>query len=112
MTGSQTLYTGLFPSAIPENPGEKGKRNAFIERRHDAMASRFYFHAQLRRLRYDDCICELSDEFHLSHNVVTLNLRKRIDFIKKLVEEKATVTDLQRDFPYFNWNYKLAVKAA
>lgn len=107
MRGHQTLYTSLFPSSLPEADKEKkGKRNVYIERRHDVMACRYYYHAEIRRIRFDDCLMELSEEFNLSPNVISQCIKKRIDYIKILIKDKTTETDLRKLYPHFNWALK------
>jgi len=101
--GQKALYNSIFPSSITSEPANKSKRNTYIEERNDAMACRYYYHAQIRRLRYDDCLIELNKEFFLSPNVIMQNLMERTDFIKKLVEQKTTASMLRKWYPHFNW---------
>jgi hypothetical protein len=103
MRGQKALYTSLFPSSITSAPENKSKRNVYIDERDDAMACRYYYHAQLRRIRYDDCLVELYKEFFLSPNVITQRLMMRQEFIKKLITDKATRTHFRKKYPHFCW---------
>lgn len=102
MRGKNTLYNAIIPSSLPDD-GRKGQRNTYLEQRDDAMACRFYFHAHLCRLRYDDCLLNLSREFFLSHNVIVQRLQDRTDLIKRLVKEGATAQELRKEYGFFRW---------
>jgi hypothetical protein len=109
MSGKQRLYNNLVPSSLPETEGELGKRNAYIEQRHDAMASRYYYYSVICRLRYDDCLLNLSSEFFLSTNMIVKCLLKREDFIYKLETRKVTTSELRRKYPFFDWSAKISL---
>lgn len=102
--GKQSLYDSLFPSSVKDQSENKGKRNVFIEQRNDALACRYYYHAQIKRIRYDDCLLKLNQEFFLSPNVIVQCLTERTEFIKKLVVANATNSVLSRRYPHFRWN--------
>lgn len=104
MRGHKALYTSVFPSSISVDSNQKGKRNSYIEERNDAMACRYYYHAQIRRIRYDDCLNLLNKEFFLSPNVIMQNLMHRQAYIKKLTEDKITPSQLKKLYPHFVWN--------
>ncbi len=111
MRGQQSLYNSLFPQAVLSELKNKSKRNVYLVERDDKLACRYYFHANIRRARYDDCLVELSAEFDLTHNVIMQRLQLRLDFLKKLVKDQTPLTVLKKKYPFYNWNvnYKLAV---
>ncbi|WP_143960244.1 hypothetical protein [Litoribacter populi] len=103
MRGKNALYESIITSSLPDEVGEKGKRNVYLEQRDVKLAHRYYYHAQLCRLRYDDCLLNLSEEFSLSPNVIIQRLNKKTDLIKSLVAENKTPAELRKLYGYFNW---------
>ena len=104
MRGKTALYDKVFPVSLPEQEGTKGHRNSRIEERDEALTHRYYFYGHLRRLRYDDCLIHLSDEFFLSTNVIIQRLALRTECLKQLIEVKTSCKELQDKYPYFNWS--------
>lgn len=100
--GKKTLYNKLVSSAIADNPTPL-KRNTAIDDRRDVMAHRYYFHAIIQRLRYDDCLVALSREFFIQPDTIIKELHRRIDLINSLTENKTTTSELRRQYPWFNW---------
>jgi len=100
MRGKNTLYNEIIPSSLPE----KGQRNSFQEQRDDKLAYRFYYYAHLCRLRYDDCLLNLSKEFDISPNRIIQLLTNRTNLIKKLVAENKQPADLKKAYGFYNWS--------
>jgi hypothetical protein len=103
MRGKNALYHDIIPSSIAEL-GQKSQRNTFLEERDDALAYRYYFHANLCRCRYDDSLLHLSREFFLSHNVIIQRLSGRTALLKSLVAANVQPAELRRLYPHFNWS--------
>jgi len=104
MRGQQALYNDIFPSAIPETLGSKSKRNTFTNERDIAMAHRFYYHANLLRSRYDDCLFALHQEFFMTPEAIVQCLGNKQELLRQLVADHATPQELKRKYPYFNWS--------
>lgn len=111
MKGKQLLYNTLVQPSLGQAQGEKGQRNAFLDRRHDAMACRYYYYANICRMRYDDCLMCLSNEFFLTPNAIVLNLKKRLAFINRLAQNETTTAELRRRYPYFDWSARVMAGA-
>ncbi len=106
--GKQLLYNSLVPSSITSD-GEVGQRNMYLERRHDKMACRYYYHATICRLRYDDSLLALSLEFDLGVNQIVNCLKKRLAYINRLVEKEITTSELRRLYPYMDWSCRITL---
>lgn len=104
--GKQRLYNNIVPRSIVE-AGEKGQRNTGIEARRNAMAHRYYFHCTINRLRYDDCLLNLQQEFFLQPDTIVKELLLRSELIANLVNERATTAELRKMYPFFNWISRL-----
>ncbi|MBU1373841.1 MAG: hypothetical protein KJ712_06405 [Bacteroidetes bacterium] len=102
--GQNSLFTSLFPSSIPVNPDNKGKRNSLIDKRDEALIFRYYYHAEIKRTRYDDCLTNLEKEFFITAGVITQRITLNVDTLKKIVAQKASAYQLKKKFPHFDWN--------
>ncbi len=105
LKGKQILYNTIV-SPSPTESGEVGKRKNIDDKR-DAMAHRYYFHAVINRLRYDDCLHNLSKEFFLQPNTIVKELQLRYDTITQLDNDAITTAELRKRYPFFNWVSKL-----
>lgn len=103
--GKNKLYNNLVPE-FTSGVGQFKKRNTSIEARRDVMAHRYYFHAIMCRLRYDDCIINLHHEFFLQPNTVIRELELRLDLINQLVKQELNGGDLRKLYPWLNWTVK------
>lgn len=102
--GQQALFTTLFPTSVtPPDSDTKGER-LFIDKRDDALAYRYYFYVQIKRLRYDDCLLHLESDFFIGSRSIVLRLDSRKDLLKILIKQDAKVSVLKKKFPQFNWN--------
>lgn len=82
---------------------EKNKRSECIATRRNKMVCRYYFHAEIRRLRYDDCLMNLHREFDLMPDTIVKELQKNTDYLYELKQHKTTTSELRKLYPYFNW---------
>lgn len=98
------LYNKLVPTSLPENTGEFGKKYIYSEERRDMMACRYYYHSTICRLRYDDCLMQLSREFNLATLTIETHLKKRLAFLNTMVQEETTVRQLKKKYPWFVWD--------
>ena len=103
MRGHHTLYTSIFPSAVVVESPRKGQRNVHMDRRDEALASRYYYHAQILRRRYDDCLANLEQEFFITPSVIVQRLNEKQPYLKDLVSRKTTVSELKKLYPHFVW---------
>ncbi|OJX37175.1 MAG: hypothetical protein BGO87_12750 [Flavobacteriia bacterium 40-80] len=67
------------------------------------MLHRYYFHAEINRYRYDDCIAHLEKEFYLTAPRIIVVLSASVDQLSQIVNEKPTLPELSKKFPHFNW---------
>ena len=103
MRGQHTLYTAVFPPSVSIEPPRKGQRNVHRDRRDDALACRYYYHAQIMRRRYDDCLLNLEQEFHITPPAIMQRLKEKQAYVKELVAQKTTVAILKKLYPHFVW---------
>ena len=103
----QQLYNSLFPCSVVDCSSNKGRRNVGLDDRNNALACRFFYYAEIKRLRYDDCLVNLSNEFFITPGVVYQILSEQSDFIKTIVgsgTKGAALNALNKKYPFFKWN--------
>ena len=105
--GKKKLYGDLIPSSI-EDVRQFQKDNTGL--RDDALAARYYFHANIERYPYEDCLLMLNQAFFISPDQIIKRLNKRSEMIKKMILEKATPSDLKKSFPHYDWRTLRACK--
>lgn len=76
-----------------------------IDKRNRVMTARYYYHTEIRRIRFDDAIKTLSDcEFFLEERTITNALLACDDYYNELLREKTSVKKLQRIYSGFDWS--------
>lgn len=98
MRGRKALFQDVFPTSVKVTG-----RAAMLQKRDTAMTYRFYYHAHLQRLRYDDCLMRLSEEFFLTPDVIVQRLQSQSDLLKDLVAKNYSPADLRKLLPHFSW---------
>ena len=105
MKGETSLYNNLVPSSLSRmDSGERSQRNTYLNQRTDAMACRYYYHATICRLRYDDCLLNLAGEFFLEPDTIIGYLKKRQGYCNNLVSKQVSTAELRRKYPFFDWS--------
>lgn len=104
LRGQQAIYNSIFPSSVIINPENKGKRNILSDKRDEALVARYYYYAELKRNRFDDCLMALENEFFLSAGYIGELVTKNVPVLKKLIDEKPTAKQLRKKYPFYNWN--------
>lgn len=104
MKGEQVLYKNTVESSLPK--GKHNKKGPYQKERLDMMASRFYYHTSICRMRYDDCLVQLEKEFCVSHRTIVRLLEERLATINIMVEEKTTTGTLKKRYPWYDWSGK------
>lgn len=100
MRGKRALYgTEIVADAI----SKRGRSESLIKQRNEAMVARYYYWAHVKKLKYEECIGNLSLEFYLhERTIIDILIDNSID-ISGLVSEKATVQQLKIRFSWFMW---------
>ncbi len=81
----------------------RGRSESRLQNRDEKMAYRFYYHAEICKLKYSSVLSSLSVEFDIDESVVTVRLKKIADILDRIFKEKPTVRSLRKKFPYYSW---------
>lgn len=113
MRGQKSLFGDLFTgSEIVQQVEQQQQRprNYHQPERNKALVYRYYYHAEINRKRYDDCLAELEREFYLTTPRLIVLLTECNNLLRDIITTKPTVKDMESLFPHFNWRLsRLAV---
>lgn len=99
MKGQFALKLNVKP--INEPPAEIRSRNHYQPKRNKHLLIRYYYHSEIQRYRYDDCIKLLSDEFYLCERRIIDLLTNNVKELKQLAASEPSLNELQRHAPHF-----------
>ncbi|MBA3901485.1 MAG: hypothetical protein H0X62_14990 [Bacteroidetes bacterium] len=102
MRGQKSLFSDLFHVASVKKEKQR-PRNYFQPERNQALVHRYYYHAEINRLRYDDCLLQLEKEFYLTTPRLIVILTESSELLNEVALEKPSVKELENKFPHFTW---------
>lgn len=80
-----------------------GGRAIRIAKRNRVLVARWYYWTECRRLRADDAINRLCDEFFIEARTVTNAILDGDGYFRELMEQRATCKALSIEYESFNW---------
>lgn len=83
---------------------DKGRDKVLLEERNACIVYRYYYHAKIKRMRFEKVIDELRNEFFLSSRTITDIIAKQNDAIKQVFNEKPSLRILSYKFKLFRWS--------
>lgn len=87
----------------PESP-KRGRNADLICKRNMLLLYRYYYYARVGKMRYEDIIERLVEEFYLaSATVVRLITFDEADKLNTIKDEAPGVKTLERIYPHMNW---------
>lgn len=99
--GQFTLFDNIFNTSIPTALEKKARQTV---RRNELLAHRYYYFAQIKLLRYDQCLLNLEKENFISGETIVDLLGEVRQTISDLVDTKPTLKDLKQKYPWLEWN--------
>jgi len=102
MRGQQSLFTGLFSETTAVVKKQR-PRNFYLPERNEALLHRYYYHAEINRYRYDDCLKMLEQEFYLTAPRIITVLNDNVNRLSDIVHERPKLVELSKKFPHFAW---------
>jgi len=79
-------------------------RTERIARRNRVLVARWYYWTECRRLRSDDAIKLLCDEFFVESRTVTNVILDGDEYFRELLDNKVSNKELGREYNSFNWS--------
>ncbi|MDW8420129.1 MAG: hypothetical protein RML37_12030 [Chitinophagales bacterium] len=104
MRGQRALFDGMFSTGAAKTASQR-PRNVLMPERNKLLLYRFYFHAQVNRLRYDDCLAQLEREFFIMSVRIVAILIKNDAQLRQIIEARPERAELEKMYPHINWKY-------
>jgi len=80
-------------------------RGRLVENRNKCLLTRYYFLSEIKRLRFDDVLKQLSEnEFFLTEKYITNIIREGGNYLQELRDNKKTQIEFKKDYPGFRWS--------
>jgi hypothetical protein len=93
MKGQRILFDNLVTT---EKLLRKGRSSKLIARRDEFLMVRYFYHTEVKRLRFDDVLRILSeDEFFIEEATITNRLTSLADEISRRFNQKPTLARLK-----------------
>ncbi|MDP9076278.1 MAG: hypothetical protein M3O71_02545 [Bacteroidota bacterium] len=103
MALGQQFANKILPDEVTKS-AKKHVNGMFTGERNYKIACRFYYHFQLKGLRYERTLTELNKEFDLSELRIAQIIMDQGDSLKALKEANADKKFLASKLPHYNWN--------
>lgn len=104
MRGQRKLFD-LFGES-PNVQKETEARNQFLHLRDEVLCHRFYWHADANKLKFQEVLNQLNNEFYLSDRRIIDILDKQYHLLSKIQKSKPTQKELQAKYPHLTWNIR------
>ncbi|MBE6204714.1 MAG: hypothetical protein E7136_05325 [Rikenellaceae bacterium] len=99
--GQKKPYRKRTRSAVGADGTSRTER---IAQRNRVLVARWYYWTECRRLRSDDAIKRLCDEFFVESRTVTGAILDGDEYFRELLDNKASNKDLSKEYNSFNWS--------
>ncbi|MCX6256841.1 MAG: transposase [Bacteroidia bacterium] len=82
---------------------KKGRSKDLVKNRDINLVARFYYWNELKRIRFDDCINNLLNEFYITEQTILLIIKRNENELTRLRNSKTKESDLKKLNKSFNW---------
>lgn len=102
MRGQLSIFQDIFKKESQSVPKQR-PRNFFLPERNKALVYRYFYYAEIHRLRYEDCLAVLEQEFYITGTRIITVLTESADLIKQVSQDQPHIKELQALFPHLMW---------
>lgn len=111
MRGQRSLFQIIGNEAAEAKPNTQRPRNVLMPNRNSLLFYRFYCLAEIYRMRYDDILAQLEDEFFIVSVRIVVVLTHNDSELRQIVAAKPDIKQLEKQFPHINWRYRPEIKS-
>lgn len=106
MRNGAKLFDTLFSQAESDTATEqkKGRSAELHAQKVNKLLNRYFFYGQHTNKRREVILETLELEFDLSARRINDILSENIKYLLELKKSPPTIKQLEKEFPYFNWN--------
>lgn len=90
-------------TALLNKPSRRGRNEILIENRNECLFYRFYYYARIKKLRYEDVLEVISNEFFLSPRTISNLFTDKSEYQKEVFKEKLSLKELEKKFNFLKW---------
>ena len=83
-----------------------GRNRDLILQRNKALIARYYLFSVKTKVRYDEIITTLHNEFYISKATVIRIISDNLNELKELRNSNTSISSLKEFHPHFNWDIK------
>lgn len=107
MRGQRTLFQEMFGTKDTEAKNDKQRpRNVLMPNRNTLLFYRYYCLAEIYRMRFDDILTQLENEFFIVGARIVVVLTDNDTELRKIVATKPDLKQLEKQFPHINWRHR------
>lgn len=100
MENGKRTYRTRTRSAVGADGTSRTER---IAKRNRVLVARWYYWTECRRLRSDDAIKRLCDEFFVESRTVTCAILDGDNYFRELLNNRVSCKALSKEYSSFNW---------
>jgi hypothetical protein len=106
MRGTNTLFGLFVEKDKAPKPDDYRARNHYKPERDLCLAYRFFYYANIQRMRYDDALKQLEREFFLTEHRLVVVMAENQKKLAEIIEHNPTPAQLAKLYPHLVWNPK------
>jgi hypothetical protein len=81
----------------------KGRSATLIRLRNELLLARYYYYNVILKMKYDDTLRMLEDDFFLSQNTIANTLSGKLEELRAIHKEKPGVKWFKEKWPRWPW---------
>ena len=103
------LHKKIVPTPLAETKGKFQEQHLYLQRRNIKMAHRYYYLSVICRMLYADCLAQLENEFDITANTIEQHLKRKLNLIQSLTDDKTTADQLRKKYPWMDWSMRALI---
>ncbi len=93
MRGQRSLFGDYIPEK--EKKTGRGRDSELIAIRDKVLTYRYFYYNEVKRMRYDDALERLSEDFFIAEPTIISRLQKCNDMLTELFKERPTIEEIK-----------------
>jgi hypothetical protein len=82
---------------------KKGRNESLMNKRNIYLFYRYYYYSKIHRMRYEDVIKQLSNDFFITQRTDIDIIQNNTSQVKNVFDEKLNIRQLKKKFDLYNW---------
>ncbi len=103
MRGQQAIFNEIFNEAPVLTINRKGRSEDLVDKRNEALVDRYYYKGFFEKLRYDEILRQLSEEFYIAQITIQWRINECYDQLDELRAKKPGKDYFRKKYPHLVW---------